>query len=56
LSFAIEPRSRGDEEKIVSSINRLIEEDPTLTYRGTADKEMILSGTGQVQSRSPSIR
>lgn len=49
MSFAIEPRSRGDEEKIVSSINRLIEEDPTLTYRRDEQtKEMILSGTGQV--------
>ncbi|PKN35773.1 MAG: elongation factor G [Deltaproteobacteria bacterium HGW-Deltaproteobacteria-19] len=49
MSFAIEPKSRGDEEKIVSSINRLIEEDPTLTYRRDEQtKEMILSGTGQV--------
>lgn len=49
MSFAIEPRSRGDEEKIVSSINRLIEEDPTLTFhRGEQTHEMILSGMGQV--------
>ncbi len=49
MSFAIEPRSRGDEEKIVSSVNRLIEEDPTLTYRRDEQtREMILSGTGQV--------
>ncbi|MCX5831981.1 MAG: elongation factor G [Deltaproteobacteria bacterium] len=49
MSFAIEAKSRGDEEKIVSSIHRLIEEDPTLTF--TIDrqtKEMILSGMGQV--------
>jgi elongation factor G len=49
MSFAIEPKSRGDEEKIVSSINRLIEEDPTITFhRDLQTKEMILSGMGQV--------
>ncbi|MCG6537258.1 MAG: elongation factor G, partial [Syntrophales bacterium LBB04] len=49
ISFAIEPKSRGDEEKIVSSVNRLIEEDPTLAFhRDRQTKEMILSGMGQV--------
>ena len=49
MSFAIEPKSRGDEEKIVSSIHRLTEEDPTLTFhRNEQTKEMILSGMGQI--------
>ncbi len=49
ISFAIEPKSRGDEEKIVSSINRLVEEDPTLSFhRDAQTKEMIISGMGQV--------
>ncbi|MEI7590359.1 MAG: elongation factor G, partial [Deltaproteobacteria bacterium] len=49
MSFAIEPKTRGDEEKIVSSINRLIEEDPSLKfYRNDETREMILSGSGQV--------
>lgn len=49
MSFAIEPKSRGDEEKIVSSIHRLMEEDPTLLFhRDILTKEMILSGMGQV--------
>ena len=48
-SFAIEPKSRGDEEKIVSSVNRLLEEDPTLAFRRDEQtKEMIISGMGQV--------
>ena len=48
-SFAVEPKTRGDEEKIGSSINRLIEEDPSLTFRRDEQtKEMILSGLGQV--------
>jgi elongation factor G len=49
ISFAIEPKSRGDEEKIVSSINRLLEEDPSLRFhRDDQTKEMILSGMGHV--------
>jgi elongation factor G len=49
MSFAIEPKSRGDEEKIVSSVHRLTEEDPTLTFhRNDQTKEMILSGMGQI--------
>ncbi len=49
MSFAIEPKSRGDEDKIVSSINRLIEEDPTMHFhRNDQTKEMIISGMGQI--------
>jgi elongation factor G len=49
MSFAVAPKSRGDEDKIVSSIHRIIEEDPTLTFRREEQtKEMILSGMGQV--------
>ena len=49
MSFAIEPKSRGDEDKIASSIHRLTEEDPTIVFsRNVQTKEMILSGMGQV--------
>ena len=49
MSFAIEPKTRGDEDKIASSIHRLTEEDPTIVFsRNTQTKEMILSGMGQV--------
>jgi elongation factor G len=49
MSFAIEPKSKGDEEKITTSLNRLVEEDPTLSIRREAQtKELILSGMGQV--------
>jgi elongation factor G len=49
ISFAVEPKTRGDEDKIVSSINRLIDEDPTITFhRDDQTREMILSGLGQV--------
>jgi len=49
ISFAIKPKSKGDEEKIQSGLKRLMEEDPTLvSSRNTQTKEMILSGMGQV--------
>jgi len=49
ISFAIAPKSKGDEEKVSTSIGRILEEDPTLRfYRDDETKEMILSGMGQV--------
>jgi elongation factor G len=49
MSFAVEPKSRGDEDKIASTIHRLTEEDPTIVFsRNVQTKEMILSGMGQV--------
>ena len=49
MSFAMEPKSRGDEDKIATSIHRLTEEDPTIQFtRNVETKEMILSGMGQV--------
>lgn len=49
ISYAIAPKSRGDEEKVSASIQRMLEEDPTLKFnRDTETKEMILSGMGQV--------
>ncbi|HIC91001.1 MAG TPA: elongation factor G [Syntrophaceae bacterium] len=49
ISYAIEPKTKGDEEKIISSITRLLEEDPTLRLRRSDEtKEIILSGMGQI--------
>ena len=48
ISYAIEPKSRGDEEKISTALHRLQEEDPTLGYnRDAQTKELLLSGQGQ---------
>ena len=48
LSYAIEPKSRGDEDKISTSLHRLQEEDPTIHYsRDPQTKEALLSGQGQ---------
>ena len=49
ISFAIEPKSRGDEEKISHALQRLVEEDPILRYhRDPNTSDLILSGTGQL--------
>ena len=49
LSYAIEPKSRGDEDKISSSMHRLEEEDPSIRYsRDQQTKELLLSGQGQL--------
>jgi elongation factor G len=49
LSYAIEPKTRGDEDKISSAMHRLEEEDPTIRYgRDNQTKELLLSGQGQL--------
>ena len=49
LSYAIEPKSRGDEDKISSSMQRLREEDPSISYgRDPQTHELLLSGQGQL--------
>lgn len=49
ITFAIEPKSRGDEDKISSALQRLLEEDATLRFgRDQQTHEMLLSGMGQL--------
>lgn len=49
ISFAIEPKAKGDEEKITQSLARLSEEDPTLSIkRDPKTNEFLISGMGQV--------
>jgi elongation factor G len=48
ISFAIKPKSRGDEDKIGIGLNRLMQEDVTLKYhRDERTKEFLVSGMGQ---------
>ena len=48
MSFAITPKSKGDEEKVATAIRRLAEEDPTLRLRRDQQTgEEILSGMSQ---------
>jgi elongation factor G len=49
MAFAIEPKSKGDEEKVGSALRRLQEEDPTLDFhRDPQTGEQIIAGLSQV--------
>lgn len=49
MSYAIEPRSKKDEDKVFISLSRLLEEDPTLRLdRDQQTREIIISGIGQI--------
>jgi elongation factor G len=49
ISYAIAPKSKGDEDKVSNGLHRILEEDPTLRFaRDEESKEMIFSGMGQV--------
>jgi elongation factor G len=49
ITLAVEPKSKGDEDKVYSSIQRLLEEDPSLRLNRNAEtKEILLSGVGSV--------
>ena len=48
ISYAIEPKSRGDEDKISTALHRLQEEDPSISYnRDQQTKELLLAGQGE---------
>jgi elongation factor G len=48
LSLAVEPRAKGDEEKIGTGLNRLQDEDPTFKVEiNTETKQTIISGVGE---------
>ncbi len=49
ITYALKPKSRGDEEKITNALARLKEEDPTLRVtRDPETNELLLSGLGQI--------
>jgi elongation factor G len=48
ITFAVEPKTRADEDKIGVAIHKLIEEDPALRFsRDPQTKEFLLAGAGQ---------
>ncbi|MFN7944602.1 MAG: elongation factor G [Blastocatellia bacterium] len=48
IHFAVEPKSRADEDKLSGAINKLLEEDPQLHYiRNAETKEFELGGSSQ---------
>jgi len=50
FSFAVEAAKRGEEDKIGQFLNKMAEENPTITYRYDAStSESVLSGMGEMQ-------
>ena len=48
ISFALEPRTKADEEKVPQGLHRMMEEDPTIeVHRDEETRDFILSGMGQ---------
>lgn len=48
MSFALEPKNKGDIDKVSLGLHKLVEEDPSLEFvRNEETKEMLLSGVGQ---------
>jgi elongation factor G len=49
MAFAIEPKAKGDEDKVFSSLRRLQEEDPTIDlHRDTQTGDQIVAGLSQI--------
>lgn len=49
LSMAIQPKSKGDEDKIAQGITKLLEEDYTIRYVNNPEtKQLVLSGLGDI--------
>src|SRR5947209_3899139 len=49
MAFAIEPKSKGDEDKVFTALRRLQEEDPTINlHRDPQTGEQIVAGLSQI--------
>jgi elongation factor G len=49
MAFAVEPKAKGDEEKVVTGLRRLQEEDPTIDlHRDPQTGEQIVAGLSQI--------
>lgn len=49
ITLAVEPKTKGDEDKVFSSIQKILEEDNSLRLTRNAEtKEILLSGVGSV--------
>jgi elongation factor G len=49
ISFAIQPKTRGDEDKISTALSRIAEEDPTVHHHFDPEtKQLLISGVGSM--------
>jgi elongation factor G len=52
ISFAIEPKSRADEDRISQATHRITDEDPTVRIERDADtSQLLISGNGELHVR-----
>ena len=53
IYYAVVPKNKGDEEKIGLSLNKIVEEDPTIHwYRNTETKQALIGGQGELHINS----
>ena len=49
IYFAVNPKNKGDEEKVGAALNKIIEEDPTIKwYRNQETKQALIGGQGEL--------
>ena len=52
ISFAIEPKTRADEDRISQASHRITEEDPTVRFERDPDtNQLLISGNGELHVR-----
>ncbi len=57
ISYAIQAKSKGDEDKVYASLGRLVEEDPTLHLgREASTGEFLLTGMGELHVRTTVLK
>jgi elongation factor G len=50
--IAVEPKKRGDEQRISEALHKLAAEDPTFRFEHTAANETVISGLGELHMRT----
>ena len=49
IYFAVTPKNKGDEEKVSATLNKIVDEDPTIHwYRNTETKQALIGGQGEL--------
>ncbi|MGX4601651.1 elongation factor G [Faecalimicrobium sp. JNUCC 81] len=49
IYYAITPKNKGDEEKVSITLNKIVEEDPTIRwYRNSETKQALIGGQGEL--------
>ncbi|WP_042278163.1 elongation factor G [Faecalimicrobium dakarense] len=49
IYYAIAPKNKGDEEKVSITLNKIVEEDPTIRwYRNSETKQALIGGQGEL--------